>query len=108
MNPLWHPRTGSTAFLPQLAAATELLVIDLVAQHNPQADPEFTSYRDSHLTQPLLVQLASVEAFQLWISAGGGHARLPPEKAQQRIPLLAHPAKPLPAAGGVFARDYPD
>lgn len=57
MNPLWHPRTGSTAFLPQLAAATELLVIDLVAQHNPQSDPEFTSYRDSHLPNPFWCSL---------------------------------------------------
>ena len=58
MTHLWHPRTGSTAFLPQLAAATELLVIDLVAQHDPQPDPQFTSYRDSRFTQPLLLQLA--------------------------------------------------
>jgi hypothetical protein len=33
MNPLWHSRTGTTAFLPHLAAATEFLVIDLIAQH---------------------------------------------------------------------------
>lgn len=80
MNPLWHPRTGSSAFLPQLAAATELLVIDLVAQHNPQPDPEFTSHRDSHFTEALLLQLALVKAFQFWISADGVHARLTPEK----------------------------
>jgi CheY-like chemotaxis protein len=47
------------------------LVIDLVAQHNPQPDPEFTSYRDSHFTESLLVQLASVKAFQFWTSASG-------------------------------------
>ena len=35
MTHLWHPRTGITAFLPHLAAATELFVIDPVAQHDP-------------------------------------------------------------------------
>jgi hypothetical protein len=36
MTQFWHLRTGATVFLPHLAAATELLVIDLVAQHHPQ------------------------------------------------------------------------
>ena len=39
MNPLWHPRTGSTAFRPQLAAATELLVIDF-GRFLPQFFPD--------------------------------------------------------------------
>jgi hypothetical protein len=38
-----HLRTGTPVFLPHLAAATELLVIDLVAQHDPQTDPELAS-----------------------------------------------------------------
>ena len=50
MNPLWPPRTGTTAFLPHLAAATELLVIDLIAQHDPQPNSEFTTYGDSRFT----------------------------------------------------------
>jgi hypothetical protein len=50
MNPLWHSRTGTTAFLPHLAAATELLIIDLIAQHDPQPDSEFTSDGDSRFT----------------------------------------------------------
>jgi len=50
MNPLWYPRTGTTAFLPHLAAATELLIIDLIAQHDPQPDSEFTSDGDSRFT----------------------------------------------------------
>jgi hypothetical protein len=43
MTHFWHPRTGTTAFLPDLAAATELLVIDLVAQQDPQPDSELAS-----------------------------------------------------------------
>jgi hypothetical protein len=36
-----HSRTGITAFLPQLPAATELFVISLVAHHDPELDPGF-------------------------------------------------------------------
>jgi hypothetical protein len=54
MNPFWHPRTGSTVFLPHLAAATELLIIDLLAQHDPQPDSELTTYSDSRFAQSLL------------------------------------------------------
>jgi len=43
MTHFWHPRTGTTAVLPHLAAATEFFVFDLVAQHDPQSDPEFAS-----------------------------------------------------------------
>jgi hypothetical protein len=54
MTHLWHPRTGTTAVLPHLAAATEFFVFDLVAQHDPQPDPEFASCGDPRLTQSLL------------------------------------------------------
>jgi hypothetical protein len=54
MAHFWHPRTGTTAFLPHLAAATELLVIDLVTQQDPQANSEFASCSDSRFTQSLL------------------------------------------------------
>ncbi len=32
--------------LPQLSAATELFVINLVAHHDPQPDPQFACGRD--------------------------------------------------------------
>ena len=80
MNPCWHPRTGSTVFLPHLAAATELLIIDLLAQHDPQSDSELTTYSDSRFAQPLLQQLASIKALQLWILACRVLGCLTPEK----------------------------
>jgi len=43
MTHVWHSRTGSTAFLPHLATTIELLVINLVAQHNVEPNPELTS-----------------------------------------------------------------
>jgi hypothetical protein len=60
MTHFWHPRTGTTVFLPHLAAATELLVIDLVAQHDPPTDPELASCSHSRISQSLLCQLAPV------------------------------------------------
>ena len=95
MTHFWHPRTGTTAFLPHLAAATELLVIDLVAQQDPQPNSEFTSRRDPGFTQPLLGQLAPIEALQLRVSAYSVYGGLAPEKAQQWVALFAQPAESL-------------
>ena len=66
-----HSRTGITAFLPQLSAAAEFLVVNLIAQHDPESDPEFASYGDPGLTQTLLDQFATVETLQLRIPGGG-------------------------------------
>src|SRR5467141_3263548 len=88
-------------------AATELLVIDLLAQHDPQPDPELASCGDSRFTPSLLCQLAPVEALQLWISAYGVYGCLAPEKPQEWVTLLAQPAEPLLTAAGVFARNHP-
>ena len=50
----WHPRTGTTAFLLLLSTTTELVVLDLISQHDPQPDPQFASHRHTLLPQPLL------------------------------------------------------
>ena len=93
MTHFWHPRTGTTAFLPHLAAATEFFVIDLVAQHDPQPDPEFASCGDPRFPQSLLGQLAPVETLQVWILAYGVDCCLAPEKAQKWVALFAQPAQ---------------
>src|SRR5437867_10296609 len=41
---IWHSRMGFPA-LPLLSAAAELFVVNLVAQHNPQADTQFALFR---------------------------------------------------------------
>src|ERR1019366_7912456 len=107
MAHFWHPRTGTTAVPPHLAAATELLVIDLVTQHDPQAVSEFASCSNSRFAQSLLLQLAPVEALQLWVSAYGVHGGLAPEKTQQWVALFAQSAQSLLTAAGIFARDHP-
>src|SRR6266436_7306975 len=40
----WHPRTGFTAFLLLLSTTTELVVLNLIPQHDPQSDPELASH----------------------------------------------------------------
>ena len=52
------PRAGTAVFLPQLDAAAELSVIDLVMQHDRQPNRELASCRHSRLTQFLLLRLA--------------------------------------------------
>jgi hypothetical protein len=47
-----HPRTGGTAVL--LSTTTELLVIDLIAQHDPQANAQLACYRYTCFPQSLL------------------------------------------------------
>ena len=41
----WHPRTGITAFLLLLSATTELGVLNLIPQHDPQPDPQLARHR---------------------------------------------------------------
>jgi hypothetical protein len=76
----WHPRTGFTAFLLLLSTTTELVVLNLIAQHDPQSDPELASHGHARFPQTLLHQLAAVKTLQLRILAGGMRSRLTPEK----------------------------
>src|SRR5882757_6098234 len=103
-----HPRTDTTAFLSPLSATTELLVIDLVAHHDPESDPEFPGCCNSRFPQSFLHQFASVEAFQLRIPLDRVHRCFAPQITQQRVPLFTHRTQPLPASAGVFARDHAD
>ena len=75
-----HPRTGITALL--LSTTTELLVIDLIAQDDPQPDSQLARHRHARLPQPLLHQLAVIEPLQFGIAARRVSAGLVPEKAQ--------------------------
>src|SRR6202030_2834539 len=97
-----HPRTGITASLLPLSTTTELLVINLVPQHDPQPNPQFSRGGNSGFPQTLLHQFAPVEPLQFRIPAHGMCRLLTPEKAQQRIPLLAQSSQPLSPAAGVF------
>jgi hypothetical protein len=103
-----HSRTGITAFLSQLSAAAELLIINLVAHHDPESDPQFPSCRDPGFSHSFLYQFASIEAFQLWIHPDRVQRCFAPEVTHQRVALLAHRSQSLPAPAGVLAGDHTD
>src|ERR1700693_268600 len=101
------PCTGGTAVLLLLSTTTELVVLHLIPQHDPQPNPEFASYSHSRFPQTLLHQFPTVKTLQRRISAYRVCSRLTPEKAQQRIGLFTHPPEPLPSSTGIFSGDHP-
>src|SRR5215813_1255271 len=57
-----HSRMGFPC-LPQPSAAAELFVVNLVAQHDPQPDPQFAGRRYPRLAHSFLDELAPIETF---------------------------------------------
>src|SRR5580658_7938604 len=102
----WHPRTGITAFLRLLSTTTELLVLNLIPQHDPQPDPQLARHRHTGLPQALLHQFAAVKTLQLWILACRVRPRLSPEKTQQRITLFTQTTEPLSSSTGIFTWNH--
>src|SRR5580698_2635549 len=87
------PRTGGTALL--LPTTTELLVIDLITQHDPQTNAQLAGCRHAGFPQPLLHQFAVIETLQLGIAAHRMSGGFIPKKAQQRTALFGQRAEPL-------------
>jgi DNA invertase Pin-like site-specific DNA recombinase len=108
-SPHRHPRIQASPRRRSFRSATaELLVIDLIAQENPQADAELP--RDGHprFAEPLLRQFPAVESSQRRITPHRVNGRLAPQIAQERIPLLGELSESLPIAARVFAGNQPD
>ena len=102
---IWHSRMGFPA-LPLLSAAAELFVVNLVAQHDPQADTQFARRRNPRLAHPFLDKLATIEAFQLRIFSYRMDRRFGPQIAQQRVAsLVSFPSRcrlPLVCSHGII------
>ena len=96
---------GTTVLLSQLSATTELLVINLVTQQDPESDPQLSCGCYFRFPQTLLHQLVLIKTLQLRILANRMPHRFAPQKTKQRIPLFAQTAQSLPASAGVFAGD---
>jgi hypothetical protein len=94
---------GTTVLLSQLSAATELLIIDLVTQQDPEPDPQLSCRCHFRFPQPFLHQLVLIKTLQLRILANRMPHRFTPQKTKQWIPLFAQAAQSLPASAGVFA-----
>ena len=101
-----HPRTGSTALL--LSTTTELLVIDLIAQHDPQPNAQLAGCCHACFPQAFLHQFAAIESLQLGIAAHRMSAGFIPKKAQQRTALLGQRPEPLVRCARVFAWNQSD
>ena len=80
---------GTTVLLSQLTAPTELLIINLVTQQNPQPDPQLSCGCYFRLPQTFLHQLVLVETLQLRILANRMPHRFAPKKTKQLIALFA-------------------
>ena len=96
---------GTTVLLSQLSTTTELLVINLVTQQDPESDPQLACGCYFRFPQPLLHQLVLIKTMQLRILANCMPHRFAPQKTKQRIPLFAQTAQSLPPSAGVFAGD---
>src|SRR5712692_4731090 len=107
MSHFRHPRTGTTAVPPHLAAAAELSVIDLITQHDPQADPQFTTCRYPGFAKSFLGEFSPVEALPSGICAYRVYGLLSPEEGEQLVPLFAQLIESLLTGAGIFARDHP-
>jgi hypothetical protein len=98
--PHGHHRTSVAT-----APTTELLVINLVSQQDPEPDPQLSCGRYFRFPQTLLHHLVLVKTLQLHILANRMPHRFTPQKTKKRIPLFTQSPQSLPASAGVFARD---
>src|SRR5260370_14557515 len=67
----WHSRTGITAFLLLLSTTTELVVLNLIPQHDPQPDPQRACHRHARFPQTLLHQFAAWDSLRIRKPPGG-------------------------------------
>src|SRR5260370_25528782 len=95
MARLRHSHHRPPFFLLYLSATTELLIINLIPQHDPQPDSQLACHRHARLAQTFLNQFAAVETLQLWIAARPMCPCLNPDKPQQRTAPFSPPPAPL-------------
>src|SRR5712691_2380289 len=57
--------------LPRQATTAELRVIDLIAQHDPEANPELPRRRNAGFREPFLHDFPTIEALQVGIASHG-------------------------------------
>ncbi len=71
---------GTTLLLSQLPATTELLVINLVTQQDPESDSQLSCRCHFRFPQTLLHQLVLIKTLQLRILANRMPHRFAPQK----------------------------
>ncbi len=117
MNDPEHARTGTNAVGGSRQAATslrrgrgrtapptELVIVDLIAQHNEQPHEELAGDGDFGFWAPASMHEREVGALEIGIHAGGMRGGLPEDEAQERAALLGDAAEVIRAGGGVDGR----
>jgi hypothetical protein len=94
---------GTTVLLSLLPATTELLVIDLVTQQDPESDSQLACRCYFRFPQTFVHQLVLTKTLKLRILANRMPHRFAPQKTKQRIPVFTQTAQSLSASAGVFA-----
>ncbi len=92
---------------PALPSTTaELVVINLITQHDPQPDPQLPAGGNVRFPQSLLCQLARVEALQFWVAPHRVPGRFAPQIPQHGIALLGQLPQATLLATGMLRRDH--
>src|SRR5947209_3047827 len=94
--------------LPRQATTAELRVVDLIAQHDPETNPQLPRRRDVGFRESFLRHLPSIETLQVRIPSHRMGRRLTPEEPQKRVALFAERAQSLTGPARVLARDHAD
>ena len=121
MNHPEHARTGTSAVggsrqaatslrrgQGRPAPATELVIVDLIAQHNEQPHEELARDGDFGFGTPASMHEREVGPLEVGIHARGMRGGLPEREAEQRAALLGDVAEVMFIGGGVEGRGQAD
>lgn len=116
MNHPEHARTGTSAlgrWIPSVTslrggdggavtpAPAELVVVDLVAQHNEEADEELAGDRHFGFGPSATTEEGEVGTFEVGVRARRVRRRLTEDEAEERAALLGDVAEVIFVGGGV-------
>jgi len=121
MNDPEHARTGTGAVggssqsAPSLrrsrrraAPPAELVIVDLVAQHNEEPHEQLARDGDFGFRAPAPMDQSAVGALEVGIHAGGMRGGLPEGEAKERAALLGDVAEVIFIGGGIEGRSQAD
>src|SRR5262245_66659360 len=121
IDDLEHARTGTSAVerpraralagedrRGRAAAAPKFSVVDLVPQHDEQADEELARDGDLRLRVPATVAQRAVGALEISVDARRVWGRLAEDPAEQRATLFGDMAEAILVGGRMAARGQPD
>ena len=114
MNDLEHARTGTSAVgrtraralaggdrRRRAAAAPKFGIVDVVAQHDEEANEELARDRESGLRAPAALAQREVGAFEIGVEASGVRGRLAEDPAEQRAALFGDMAEAVLVGGSM-------